>query len=107
MLPGQIADPDARFEGTRHHLTPKRVVVRTASTSYNLDPLRWSSHCGSHSGCLTSIIRHNPTLNAMPRATQGADIGRLRWSGICASSCSCGWNRESGAVLKHLLREGP
>jgi len=56
---------------------PKRVVVRTASISHNLDPLRRSSHCGSHSGCLTSIIRHDPTLNATPRATQGADIGRL------------------------------
>jgi hypothetical protein len=47
--------------------------VRTASISHNLDPLRRSSH----SGCLTSIIRHDPTLNAMPRATQDADIGRL------------------------------
>ena len=59
---------------------PKRVVVRSASISHNLDPLRRSSHCGCHSGCLTSVIRHDAKLNATARLSQGAEVGRLPYA---------------------------
>ena len=77
MLPGEFANSNARFKGKRHHLPAERVIVRTSPLRHNLDPLHRSSHCGCHSGCLTSVISHVPKLNAMPRAAQGAEIGRL------------------------------
>jgi CheY-like chemotaxis protein len=78
MLSGDLANTDAGFKGKSHHLPAKRVIVRTPSLSHNLNPLHRSSHCGCHSGCLTSIIRHDPKLNATPSIVQGAEIGRLQ-----------------------------
>jgi hypothetical protein len=80
MLPGEFANTNAGFKGQRHHLPAERVIVRTSPLSHNLDPLHRSSHCGCHSGCLTSVIRHDPKLNATRRAAQGAEIGRLHIS---------------------------